>query len=33
MLLFAAIAHLNRIKHDLARMAPPVFPRPLTALS
>jgi uncharacterized membrane protein len=29
MFVFTAIAHFNRIKHDLARMVPPVFPRPL----
>jgi hypothetical protein len=27
MFLFTAMAHFNRGKHDLAQMAPPVFPR------
>jgi uncharacterized membrane protein len=29
MLVFTATAHFNKIKHDLARMIPPFFPRPL----
>ncbi|HWE83347.1 MAG TPA: DoxX family protein [Terracidiphilus sp.] len=29
MFLFAAVAHFNRMKHDLARMIPPLFPNPL----
>ena len=29
MFVFTGIAHFNRMKHDLARMIPPVFPQPL----
>ncbi len=29
MFLFTGVAHFNRMKHDLARMVPRVFPRPL----
>ena len=29
MFLFTASAHFNKMKHDLARMIPPVFPQPL----
>ena len=29
MFVFTGIAHFNRMKHDLARMVPPAFPRPL----
>jgi uncharacterized membrane protein len=29
MFVFTGIAHFNRMKHDLARMVPSVFPRPL----
>ncbi|HEY7617423.1 MAG TPA: DoxX family protein [Terriglobales bacterium] len=29
MFVFTGIAHFNKMKHDLARMIPPVFPRPL----
>lgn len=30
MFVFTGVAHFNRMKHDLARMVPAVFPRPLT---
>ena len=29
MFIFTATAHFNKMKHDLARMIPPYFPRPL----
>jgi len=29
MFIFTATAHFNKMKHDLARMIPPHFPRPL----
>jgi len=29
MFVFTAMAHFNMLKHDLARMIPPYFPRPL----
>ena len=29
MFIFTATAHFNKMKHDLARMIPPFFPRPL----
>lgn len=29
MFLFTATAHFNKMKHDLAKMIPPVFPEPL----
>lgn len=29
MFVFTGIAHFNRMKHDLARMIPPYFPKPL----
>lgn len=29
MFLFTSIAHFNRLRHDLARMIPPLFPAPL----
>ena len=29
MFLFSAVAHFNRMKHDLARMIPDLFPKPL----
>lgn len=29
MFVFTGIAHFNKMKHDLARMIPPLFPRPL----
>ena len=29
MFVFTAIAHFNKMKHDLVRMVPAVFPRPL----
>lgn len=29
MFVFTATAHFNNMKHDLARMVPPVFPKPL----
>jgi len=29
MFVFTATAHFNKMKHDLARMIPPYFPRPL----
>ena len=29
MFVFAGIAHFNRLKHDLVRMVPSVFPRPM----
>ena len=29
MFVFTGIAHFNRLKHDLARMVPDVFPRPM----
>ena|SRR5215471_4171131 len=29
MFLFAAFAHFNSIRHDLARMVPPIFARPV----
>jgi uncharacterized membrane protein len=29
MFVFTASAHFNKMKHDLARMIPPYFPRPL----
>lgn len=29
MFVFTASAHFNKMKHDLARMIPPVFPNPL----
>lgn len=29
MFLFASVAHFNRLRHDLARMIPAVFPKPL----
>lgn len=29
MFLFASVAHFNRMKHDLARMIPPLLPNPL----
>ena len=29
MFIFTASAHFNKMKHDLARMIPPYFPRPL----
>ena len=29
MFVFTSIAHFNKMKHDLARMIPPSFPRPL----
>ena len=29
MFIFTGIAHFNKMKHDLARMVPRVFPRPL----
>ena len=29
MFIFAATAHFNKMKHDVARMIPPSFPRPL----
>lgn len=29
MFLFTSVAHFNRLKHELARMVPPVFPHPL----
>jgi uncharacterized membrane protein len=33
MFFFTAIAHFNRMKHDLARMIPQVFPRPLSIVT
>jgi hypothetical protein len=32
MFVFTAIAHFNTTKHDLARMVPTVFPRPLALI-
>jgi uncharacterized membrane protein len=29
MFVFTGIAHFNKMKHDLARMVPAIFPRPL----
>lgn len=29
MFVFTGVAHFNKMKHDLARMVPPVFPQPL----
>jgi hypothetical protein len=29
MFVFTATAHFNKMKHDLAQMIPPYFPRPL----
>ena len=29
MFIFTATAHFNKVKHDLARMIPPYFPRPI----
>ena len=29
MFTFTATAHFNKMKHDLARMIPPYFPRPM----
>jgi uncharacterized membrane protein len=29
MFIFTGVAHFNKMKHDLARMIPPLFPQPL----
>ena len=32
MFLVTALAHFNSMRHDLARMVPPIFPRPLAVI-